>query len=286
MEAELAPRAWVLNLDAEYELANLTMTQTGQRVVASLPRGAFPFVAPNDYVIDRDGDIPCGLEGHAWCPTSQARQRLLAHGAVLTPVPSETVLKVVNHRAFVEPLGWALPDTVFATDELEAERALRRAGAWFAKRPLSMAGRGKRMVDAARWSDADARWVAASIRRFGGLLIEPRVAIEAEFCLHAWLASDGSLHCAAVKRLCLEPSGRWLGSQPAGPELLSAHAAVMQEQAALVAHALHGAGYFGPFGIDGYRATFRGKEIFVPRSEVNARYSLGWSLRVYGAGAP
>ena len=46
-----------------------------------------------------------------------------------------------------------------------------------------------------------------------------------------------------------------------------------------VASALRQAGYFGPFGIDGY--TYRGPGGAVclqPRSEINARYSMGFAV--------
>ena len=48
---------------------------------------------------------------------------------------------------------------------------------------------------------------------------------------------------------------------------------------ARVAGALCAAGYFGPFGLDAY--TYRGGDGIVclqPRSEINARYSMGFAL--------
>jgi hypothetical protein len=49
----------------------------------------------------------------------------------------------------------------------------------------------------------------------------------------------------------------------------------MIEEANLVARALHDAGYFGPFGVDAF--TYSGG-LFQPRSEINARYSMGFSV--------
>ena len=38
-------------------------------------------------------------------------------------------------------------------------------------------------------------------------------------------------------------------------------------------------GYFGPFGIDGFRyRDTDGHLRFNPRSEINARYSMGWAV--------
>ena len=45
-----------------------------------------------------------------------------------------------------------------------------------------------------------------------------------------------------------------------------------------MAGALLPAGYFGPFGVDAY--TYRGRagaSVFQPRSEINARYSMGFA---------
>jgi hypothetical protein len=46
-----------------------------------------------------------------------------------------------------------------------------------------------------------------------------------------------------------------------------------------VAEALIRAGYFGPFGIDGYRwKDEHGTLRFNPRTDINARYSMGWAV--------
>ena len=43
--------------------------------------------------------------------------------------------------------------------------------------------------------------------------------------------------------------------------------------------ALAGAGYFGPFGIDAYRYRDRAGALRLqPRSEINARYSMGFAV--------
>lgn len=47
-----------------------------------------------------------------------------------------------------------------------------------------------------------------------------------------------------------------------------------------VGHALRERGYFGPFGVDAY--LYRLRSLDTPcwnlRSEINARYSMGWAL--------
>jgi hypothetical protein len=44
------------------------------------------------------------------------------------------------------------------------------------------------------------------------------------------------------------------------------------------AEGLRGAGYFGPFGVDGYVWDDDGARRVQPRSDVNARYSMGWAV--------
>jgi hypothetical protein len=44
------------------------------------------------------------------------------------------------------------------------------------------------------------------------------------------------------------------------------------------AAALAAAGYFGPFGVDAYRYAAAGVMAYNPRSEINARYSMGWAV--------
>jgi hypothetical protein len=73
--------------------------------------------------------------------------------------------------------------------------------------------------------------------------------------------------------------GSWIESAPARPEDASegeraAIAAAFRQSA----RALAAAGYFGPFGMDAYRyRDARGETRLNPRSEINARYSMGWS---------
>jgi hypothetical protein len=37
-------------------------------------------------------------------------------------------------------------------------------------------------------------------------------------------------------------------------------------------------GYFGPFGIDGFRWRWAGRTGLRPRCEINARYTIGWAI--------
>ena len=51
----------------------------------------------------------------------------------------------------------------------------------------------------------------------------------------------------------------------------------LKRAARCAAEALLEAGYFGPFGIDAYRWRAGAAAHFNARSEINARYSMGWA---------
>ncbi len=265
------PRVWVLNLDAEYEMANLTMSASKRADVAKFSRAKFAFLGPRDEIVGRD-TITEGLRGLAWCPTPRALRALERVGARLPQSPAFDVLRSVNHRGFAEHLGWPLPDTVLASSVDEAVRAVRRSGRWCAKRPLSAAGHGKRFIDAKGLSVADQHWLEASIRRQGSVLVEPRVQIELEFSTHGYIEPDGA--CRLGQPLAHHDR------EPIGARLSIEQRHAVVSEATLVSGALVGTGYFGPFGIDGYLGTLCEESIFVPRSEINARYTMNYPAEI------
>jgi hypothetical protein len=80
---------------------------------------------------------------------------------------------------------------------------------------------------------------------------------------------------ALVTQSC-DRSGAWLSTSLAYDAPLSAR---MTEEAHFVGRALHEIGYFGPFGIDAFvYHDKRGGVGFQPRSEINARYSMGFAV--------
>lgn len=271
METAVGPRAWVLNLDAEYELANLTMPASKQADVAKFPRAKFPFLRPQDRIVGRD-EVEPGLQGVAWCPTPRALAKLTDVRAHIPKAPSVDTLRHVNHRGFVEQLGWPLPNTTFAVRADDALDALRKPGRWCAKRPLSAAGHGKRFIDGGELSEPDVRWIEASLRRQASLLIEPRIEMQLEFSVHGYLEQGGA--CRFGRTLSQEDR------KPISAQLSNEQQENVASQVARVAEALIGAGYFGPFGIDGYLGSLEGEAIFVPRSEINARYTMNYPIEL------
>ena len=282
--------AWVLNLDADLELA----APQGYTPRKSVRDAMAPFAAllarsllgPADLVVD-DCSAPLvarGLIGRAFCPTPRALSLLRRAGAELEPAPAVDVLRRVNSRAFAASLGVTLPSAAFVTslDDARAKLAERPAvgAAWRIKRAFGMTGRGQRVVQATHPTEADLAFVRAGMTE-GGVQIEPNVAIANEYAIHAMLAEDRSLRVGTLVQQRCDARGAWLTSEPI-PSPTAAEseiATTLREEANHVATALAEAGYFGPFGIDAY--TYQGAEnanLLQPLSEVNARYSMGFAV--------
>lgn len=262
-----APRAWVLNLDAEYELANLTMPASKQASIAKFARNKFPFLCAEDRVVGRE-HVERGLQGFAWCPTPHALAELAQVGARLPEAPPVETLRAVNHRGFAEPLGWPLPESSLLDSLDAAIKHLRTPRHWCAKRPLSAAGHGKRFIDGGDLSETDRAWLEATLRRQGSLLIEPRVQVGFEFSVHGQLDIEGTFRVDVPRAQN--------GGYVLRDELSAEHHFSVVAEACRVARALAAAKYFGPFGVDGYLGKLDGLPVFVPRSEINARYTMNF----------
>jgi hypothetical protein len=286
--------AWVLNLDAEDELASPRGAHTPSpamraRIAALVPRLA-GLVAAGDVVLDYgvadagagEAGVARGHVGGAWCPTPRARERLARAGATLSPAPSFDVLRAVNDRAFCAALGQTLDGAAFETTAAAAIEQLERArGAWLLKRPFGFAGRGRRPVRGGALGDDDRAWIAASMRDQGGLQIEPRVTIDRDFAIHGALDASGVVRLGTPTVQRCDERGAWVETRLAAPPDLAAdEERALLAEATRAASALRAAGYFGPFGVDAfrYRDAPGGALRFNPRSEINARYSMGWAI--------
>jgi hypothetical protein len=283
-------RAWVLNLDADLELgAERSHELSLQAKAAMKPHAehlASSLLAEGDICVDettRRGSA-IGLLGRAFCPTPCAVATLLFAGAEPEPHPPVEVLRRVNSRAFSSSLGATMPDAAFVDSEEHAfamlDRAPRSVGAeWRVKHAFGMSGRNQRVIVPSKVDERDRGFIVTGLRR-GGVQIEPNVVIEHEYAIHGVLAKEGSLELGRLVRQRCNARGAWLGTEPCetnGP--LSATAKALAEEARRVAGALHDAGYFGPFGIDAFTYRDRaGALALQPRSEINARYSMGFAV--------
>jgi hypothetical protein len=288
--------AWVLNLDADVELA--AIASAGARAAYEprrsvreaartfVPRLAASLLDPDrDLLVDDDSapQIAQGMIGRAFCPTPRALRLLRRAGAEPEPHPECEVLVRVNARAFASSLGTTLPGAAFVADEALARERLGTlppsdlSRAWRVKRNFGMAGRGQRIVEPSRLTETDLAFVRAGLAE-GGVQIEPNVTIVDELAIHGLLSPGGALRLGLVVRQRCDARGAWLSSEP----IPASQAPVeLHREAERVAAALCAAGYFGPFGVDAYTYRVRAGGdhegiALQPRSEINARFTMGF----------
>ncbi|AKV01021.1 hypothetical protein AKJ09_07684 [Labilithrix luteola] len=285
--------AWVLNLDADLELGARARYAPTKKVLAAMRphvealRGSL--LGPDDMLVDETTppDSAKARVGRAFCPTPRALAILRRAGAVPEPHPNVAVLREVNGRAFCTSLGPTLEGGAFVTDLHEAVRKLEGAppfaDAWRIKRAHGMSGRGQRVVRAGQLANDDLVFLRAGLAE-AGVQIEPNVTIEAEYGLHGVLAQDGSLELGRIVRQICDARGQWTKTELAA-HVPSSIVAAFEDEVRRVGKALSEAGYFGPFGVDGFSyRDARGETLFQPRSEINARYSMGFGIGLRGEG--
>jgi len=278
-----APVAWVLNLDADFELASPGPWEPPAalaELLGKISKHAERLLEHGDLLVTEGVHVPAGTMGRAWCPTPNAITLLEAAGAIPEEAPAVSVLREVNDRAFSAAMGQTLPGAAFVVDLAGVRKVLRRRRVpWLLKRAFGAAGRGQRRVGPGPLTASDVAWVEASLRQ-GGLQIEPRVEIDCEFVVHGLLRRDGSVEIHEPLVQECDEGGAWVACRPAVEgEISASEAAHLDQSAFLVAGALRKAAYFGPFGVDAYRWVQGSGEVALnPRSEVNARYTMGWGL--------
>lgn len=286
--------AWILNLDADVELAAIASGAAGARTGYSPNKGvaeAVRLFAPKfaerlldpeiDSVIDENSPALVARDsfGRAFCPTPRALRLLIRVGAEPEAHPDCDVLVRVNSRAFCSSLGTTLPGAVFVTTEEAARAHLEKAPPneiskrWRIKRNFGMTGRGQRVVDPLHPTDSDFAFVRAGLSE-GGVQIEPDVKIISELAIHGFLAANGDRVFGPVVQQHCDARGAWISSEPlpnrnAPSELF--------EEAEHVAAELTAEKYFGPFGVDAFTYEAHGEIALQPRSEINARFTMGFA---------
>jgi hypothetical protein len=278
-------RAWVLNLDADRELARPDRFHRRgndiKRAEAMIP--ALAELLEGAHVIrERDPDgAAAGMRGFAWCPTPSALAAIARSGAGLPPAPSLEVLRHVNHRAFSAGLGPTLVGGRFVQeldDVLQLVDQPTPSGSWLLKLPFSFAGAGRLPIFVGRVTDGERNWMQQSLAK-GGLQVEPLVERLADFSQHGMISEDGSVGVGAPVAQDVSPGGVWQRSVRASAEALEdAEREALSLDTHRVAEALVAAGYFGPFGIDAYRYRWDDEVRFNPRCEINARYTMSWAI--------
>lgn len=275
--------AWVLNLDAELELARLAHDYVPRakllQQLAFYGQGSRALLGPDDVQIEPGTGLKHGdFVGRAWCPTPLALARFAAAGIRPEPHPEAAVLRRVNHRLFAHEAGGGLPEQRYFTERAPLEELLRRAERpWLLKRPLSFAGRGQ-MRFYGPISDKQWSWLDVSLAR-DGLIVEPLVTPTLEVSVHGFVWRSGRYELGRVCVQQVTDRGVFRGVRLAGAgELVQTECQSLLERAEVVAHLLHEAGYFGPFGIDAYRYQTAHARGFCALSEINARYTMGFAV--------
>jgi hypothetical protein len=271
---------WVLNLDAELELAQTRSSYVPRlklaRQLAEYGRDSRALLGLEDILVGPELNNTQGLIGRAWCPTPRALAVLAAAGIAPEPYPDAAVLRRVNHRLFAHELGGGLPHQQYLRERAPIEALLRRAERpWLLKRPLAFAGRGQMRfygpITDKQWS-----WLGVSLEQ-DGVIVEPLVSPKLELSLHGFVWQGGRCE---LGRICVQQvteRGVFRGVRLAQPgELSPAESEALFLQGERVARALHEAGYFGPFGLDAYRYEADGESGFCALSEINARYTMGF----------
>lgn len=283
-----AHSAWVLNLDADVELAKGSSYTPTARVRLAMRAHQETFaralLGPADIVVDEDSPpgIAAGFLGRAFCPTPRAIRVLTRAGASIEPHPSTTVLRTVNSRAFCASLGPSMEDEAFVEDASRAFAMLERrpaiSDAWRLKRAFGMAGRGQRIVRPSAIAQADRALVTAAVATEGGIQIEPHVRIVTEYALHGTI---DVMRSVTLGRLCVQrcdASGQWIATEIAH-DVPDETRRALEDEARRVGDALANASYFGPFNVDAF--TYRDDEDrcrLRTRSEINARHSMGFAI--------
>ena len=281
--------AWVLNLDADLELEageGYAPSKSVRRAmgahVETLRRS---LLSADDLLVDDHAPSSSarGCIGRAFCPTPRALDRLHRAGATPEAHPPFDVLRRVNGRAFAASLGPTLPGGAFVR---ELDDAIVRLGepppvgeGWRIKRAFGMAGRGQRVVAAGELDPRAQAFLRDAIHE-GGAQLEPNVSIDLELAQHGLLAAHGSVRLGALVRQRCDARGAWRATERIDDLVaLGDCPALLRAEAQRVARALAAEGYFGPFGIDAFLYRDRaGARRLQPRSEINARYSMGFAI--------
>ncbi len=296
-------RLWVLNLDAERELAFPGGYTRSRAMAAQIRERGHQTrdLVRGDPVLALDAThAPAGASSEtavlAWSPTPSVLALVRQVGLPVPVAPPLDVLKRANHRRFQHEVARRVAGgaeffahSAFVEPELDLDAQVhamtRRLSnppplgrGWHLERAYGFAGKGARRLSGAPTPD-DARWLRDSLAR-GGILVEPWVCIVRELSLHGFVGVTGvvigepcALECdefgAPTSISVLSPQAGSFTTEHAVPRL--------REAAQAAAESLRAAGYAGPFGIDAFVFGDERGEHVNPLSDLNARFTLGWS---------
>lgn len=274
-------RAWLLNLDADDELARpvgYTPSDRTRANVAHFAESIVGLVLNGDVVLTRSDQLARGCEGRAWSPTPSALRALASAGATLPRAPSLEVLRRVADRRFGLAILPRAFEAIVVSSRDEAEQAIASlastTGDVALKRLFGFAGRGVRRarlpLDA-----TDKAFLDGALRRDGAIVMEPwRSDRRADFALHGFVDARGALTLGEPTIQLIDARAGWTSSRIANATDLDAGGAhALRDAAERAAEALTNAGYFGPFGVDAFAC-----DAGLHASELNPRYTMAWAI--------
>lgn len=219
-------------------------------------------------------ELEAGRRLLAWGWTEEVLTFANAAGLEVGPVDLDVVLEV-NDKRFglgIETLEGA----VVCGSEGELEAAVRGLEeGWVLKHPFGVSGRGQLRGRGEALPGNARKWAQRVFGAGLGVVVEPRVAIEAERSLHFEIEAGGAVRELGMCALMADATGTFrglgLGSQVEALEEDEA----LWEGARRAARAVAARGYVGPVGVDAYVGWYEGERVVRAVSEINARVSFG-----------
>jgi hypothetical protein len=190
-----------------------------------------------------------------------------------------------THLLLAREMNVSLPGARVVRSIGEVEKALARDSGqrWIAKAPFSAAGRDRAILSTPL-GDEDGRRVGRLLRLHSELVLEPWVTRHADVGLIGVCATDGpvvlSLHLQTLdsRGRCHEILLALDRGVPPGID--DRVASQMTRVARRIGERMHGEGYRGPFGIDGFlHGRDPDRAELHPLCEINARMTLGLLAR-------
>lgn len=286
--------AWLLNLDADLELqdpVSYRRAKLSAERIRELAARMADLIAPDDTILDAPGGAAVAASSsaiaQAFCPTPRALARIAALGLPVPAAPPLDVLRRVNDRRFCAELGHGLADACFALDMAALERHLARFGAttFVIKRAFSFAGREQRRAYGGVLDSSTRGFCMRSFEHGEGVQVEPWVDRLGDFSQHGYLTRAGGVLMGEPREQQCDAMGRFVSMSTEPARVTSDEAALLASTLSATGEALAAAGYFGPFGIDGFRyrsanaspgSSADGQTSFNPRCEINARFTMGY----------
>jgi len=235
----------------------------------------------DDRVLGRDVPPYDVVEVLAFCPTPTALARIANAGLVAPDAPALATLQQVNSRAFCAALGQTLPGARYVRDLATLQHMLSGpwpAHGWLLKRDFGFAGRERRRVLSLPLDPSSLGFARRSFERGEGLQVEPWCERAHDFALHGYVFQSGRVLLGEPVAQHNDAQGSWVSTRALlEGELADDERAAQRQAADAAGRALAAAGYFGPFGTDAFRYLAPGGQTaFQPRSEINARFSMGY----------